>query len=112
MTSFIIASFNDARLFSLSRAFSKTSCPFSTLMRDDPLGVARSSQIHEICGGEEADHEEHDEHEEHDTQIKGKHTHTQDTHRLSSLARFTNSKESQGRDSKSIIPCERLTCKG
>jgi hypothetical protein len=35
-------------------------------------------------------------------------THTQDTHRLSSLARFTNSIESQGRDSKSRIPYERL----
>jgi hypothetical protein len=70
----------------------------------DPLDVARSSWIHEIYGREE------DEHEEHDTQIKGKHTHTQDTHRLSSLARFTNSIESQGRDSKSRIPCERLIC--
>jgi hypothetical protein len=37
-------------------------------------------------------------------------THTQDTHRLSSLARFTNSIESQERDSKSRIPCERLIC--
>jgi hypothetical protein len=37
-------------------------------------------------------------------------SHTQDTHRLSSLARFTNSIESQGRDSKSRIPCERLIC--
>jgi hypothetical protein len=39
-------------------------------------------------------------------------THTQDTQQLSSLARFTNSIESQGRDSKSRIPYERLTCKG
>jgi hypothetical protein len=38
-------------------------------MWGDPLGVARSWRIHEICGGEE------DEHEEHDTQIEGKHTH-------------------------------------
>jgi hypothetical protein len=82
------------------------------MMRDDPLGVARSSRIHEIYGGEEDEHEEHHEHYEHDTQIEGKHTHTQDTHRLSSLARFTNSIESQGRDSKSRIPYERLTCKG
>jgi hypothetical protein len=58
-----------------------------------------------FVAGEEDEHEEHDEHDEHDTQIKGKHTHTQDTHRLSSLARFTNSIESQGRDSKSRIPC-------
>jgi hypothetical protein len=39
-------------------------------------------------------------------------SHTQYTHRLSSLAWFTNSIESEGRDSKSRIPCERLTCKG
>jgi hypothetical protein len=39
-------------------------------------------------------------------------THTQDTHRLPSLAQFTNSIESQGRDSKSRIPCERLICLG
>jgi hypothetical protein len=45
----------------------------------DPLGVARSSQIHEIFGGEEDDHEEHDEHDERNTQIKGKHTHTRYT---------------------------------
>jgi hypothetical protein len=38
-------------------------------MRGDPLGVARSSRIHEICGGEEDEHEEHD---EHDTQSEGK----------------------------------------
>jgi hypothetical protein len=38
------------------------------------------------------------------------HTHTQDTHWLSSLAWFTNSTESQGRDYKSRIPCERLIC--
>jgi hypothetical protein len=49
----------------------------------DPLGVARSSRIHKIVAGEEDEHEEHDEHDEHDTQIEGKHTHTQDTHRLS-----------------------------
>jgi hypothetical protein len=42
----------------------------------DPKGVAQSSQIHEICGGEEDEHEEHD---EHDTQIEGKHTHTRYT---------------------------------
>jgi hypothetical protein len=42
----------------------------------DPLGVARSSWIHEICGGEEDEHEEHD---EHDPQIEGKHTHTRYT---------------------------------
>jgi hypothetical protein len=71
----------------------------------DPKGVARSSQIHEICGREEGEHEELD---EHDTQIEGKHT--QDTHRLSSLARFTNSIESQGRDSKSRIPFEIFIC--
>jgi hypothetical protein len=78
----------------------------------DPLGVARSSWIHEIVAGEEDEHEEHNKHDEHDTQIKGKHTHTQDTHRLSSLASFTDSIESQGRDSNSRIPYERLTCKG
>jgi hypothetical protein len=39
-------------------------------------------------------------------------SHTQDKHRLSSLAQFTNSIESQGRDSKSRISCEILTCKG
>jgi hypothetical protein len=77
------------------------------LMRGDPLGVAQSSRIHEIWGGKE---DEHEEHKEHDEQIEGKHTHTQDTHRLSSLARFTNSIESQGRDSKSRIPYERLIC--
>jgi hypothetical protein len=49
------------------------------MMRGDPLGVARSSWIHEICGGEEDEHKEHDEHDEHDTQIKGKHTHTRYT---------------------------------
>jgi hypothetical protein len=43
-------------------------------MRGDPLGVARSSWIHEICGKEE------DEHEEHDDQIEGKHTHTHKIH--------------------------------
>jgi hypothetical protein len=43
------------------------------MMWGDPLGVARSSRIHEIYGGEE------DEHEEHDEQIKGKHTHTRYT---------------------------------
>jgi hypothetical protein len=63
-----------------------------------------------LVKGNGDEHEEHDDHEEHDEQIKGKYTHTQDTHRLSSLARFTNSIESQGRDSKSRIPCERLTC--
>jgi hypothetical protein len=79
-----------------------------SLIGVDPKGVARSSQIHEICGRKE------DEHEEHDTQIEGKHTHTytQDTQQLSSLAQFTNSTESQGRDSRSIIPCERLICLG
>jgi hypothetical protein len=41
----------------------------------DALGVARSSRIHEIYGGEEDEHEEHDEHDEHNTQIEGKHTH-------------------------------------
>jgi hypothetical protein len=46
------------------------------LMRGDPLGVARSSRIHEICGGEEDEHEEHD---EHDTQIEGQ-THTHKIH--------------------------------
>jgi hypothetical protein len=81
--------------------------PSEVLIGVDPLGVARSSRIHEIYGGEEDEHEEHD---EHDTQIEGKHTHTQGTHRLSSLAQFTNSIESQGRDSKSRIPCERLIC--
>jgi hypothetical protein len=65
-----------------------------------------------FVAGNEDEHKEHEEHDEHDEQIEGKHTHTQDTHRLSSLARFTNSIESQGRDSKSRIPCERLTCKG
>jgi hypothetical protein len=35
----------------------------------DPLGVAQSSRIHRIYGGEE------DEHDENDTQIEGKHTH-------------------------------------
>jgi hypothetical protein len=48
-------------------------------MRGDLLGMARSSRIHEICGGEEDEHEEHDEHDEHDTQIEGKHTHTRYT---------------------------------
>jgi hypothetical protein len=38
----------------------------------NPKGVARSSQIHKICGGEEDEHKELDEHDEHDTQIKGK----------------------------------------
>jgi hypothetical protein len=33
------------------------------MMRGDLLGVARSSQIDEICGGEEDEHEEHDEHD-------------------------------------------------
>jgi hypothetical protein len=43
------------------------------MMRGDLLGVARSSRIHEIYGGEEDEHEEHDKHDEHDTQIEGKH---------------------------------------
>jgi hypothetical protein len=47
--------------------------------RGDPLRVARSSQIHEIYGGEEDEHEEHNEHDELDTQIKGKHTQTRYT---------------------------------
>jgi hypothetical protein len=42
----------------------------------DPLGVARSSWIHEICGWEEDEHKEHD---EHDTQIDGQ-THTHNIH--------------------------------
>jgi hypothetical protein len=42
--------------------------------------VARSSWIHEICGGKEDEHEEHDEHDEHDTQIEGKQTHTHKIH--------------------------------
>jgi hypothetical protein len=46
------------------------------MMRGDLLGVARSSWIHEIYGGEE---DEHEEHEEHDEQIEGKHTHTRYT---------------------------------
>jgi hypothetical protein len=46
----------------------------------DPLGVARSSWIHEICGGEEDEHEEHD---ELDTQIEGQtHTHEEETPRV------------------------------
>jgi hypothetical protein len=45
-------------------------------MRADPLGVARSSRIHEIYGGKKDEHEEHDEHNE---QIEGKHTHTRYT---------------------------------
>jgi hypothetical protein len=44
--------------------------------------------------GNEDEHEEHKEHDEYDEQIEGKHTHTQDAHWLSSLARFTNSIES------------------
>jgi hypothetical protein len=48
-------------------------------MRGDLLGVARSSRIHEIYGGEEDEHEEHDEHNENDTQIEGKLTHTRYT---------------------------------
>jgi hypothetical protein len=65
----------------------------ASLIGVDPLGVARSSRIHEICGREEDEHKEHNEHDEHDTQIKGKHTHTQDTHRLSSLSRGFMSQE-------------------
>jgi hypothetical protein len=42
----------------------------------DPLGVARSSRIHEICDGEEDELEEHD---ELDTQIEGKLKHTRYT---------------------------------
>jgi hypothetical protein len=49
------------------------------MMRGDLLGVARSSRIHEIYGGEEDEYEEHDEHDEHDTQIEGKLTHTRYT---------------------------------
>jgi hypothetical protein len=45
-------------------------------MRGDPRGVARSSRIHQIYGGEEDEHEEHDEHDE---QIEGKLTHTRYT---------------------------------
>jgi hypothetical protein len=46
------------------------------MMWGDPLGVARSSRIHEICAGKEDEHKEHD---EHDTQIEGNHTHTRYT---------------------------------
>jgi hypothetical protein len=42
----------------------------------DPLGVARSSWIQDICSGEEDEHKEHD---ENNTKIKGKHTHTRYT---------------------------------
>jgi hypothetical protein len=47
-----------------------------TLIGVDPLGVARSSRIHEICDEEE---DEHDEHDELNTQIKGKLKHTRYT---------------------------------
>jgi hypothetical protein len=70
----------------------------ASLIGVDPLGVARSSRIHEICGGEEDEHKEHDEkmnmtHKSKANTHTHTHTHTQDTHRLSSLSRGFMSQE-------------------